>query len=73
MEDKNQKLFLSAFVFFNRKVILSFCIASWDEKYVTNYPKDLSKLPPIEPQFFLSSPDVKVNLRDWKARLQVSK
>lgn len=72
MESKRNKLFTSNFVFFKRKVILSFCIASWEEQYYKEYPKDLS-IPTMEPQFFVSSPDTKVSRDNWKARLQVSK
>jgi hypothetical protein len=72
MEIKNENLFLSKFRFFKRKVILSFCIASWNEQYVTNYPTDLSALAPLEPQFFISSPEDKITIDDWKARLEVS-
>lgn len=72
MEIKNAKLFLSKFRFFKRKVILSFCIASWNEQYVTNYPTDLSPLPLVEPQFSISSPDDKITIDNWKARLKVS-
>ena len=72
MENKNEKLFLSKFKFFKRKVILSFCIASWNEQYVTNYPTDLSALPLVEPQFFIPNPHDDETLGNWKARLNVS-
>ena len=73
METYNsQNLFKSNFLFFNRKIILSFCIATWEQKYVEEYPSNLNELPPLEPMFFLSENEDTETKNLWIAKLQVS-